>query len=36
MGWRNSRAGAVGRRRHRRKAVMSEINVTRMVDLMLC
>jgi biopolymer transport protein TolR len=28
-------AGAVGRRRHRRKAVMSEINVTPMVDVML-
>ena len=27
--------GAVGRRRHRRKAVMSEINVTPMVDVML-
>jgi biopolymer transport protein TolR len=28
-------AGAAGRRRHRRKAVMSEINVTPMVDVML-
>jgi biopolymer transport protein TolR len=28
-------AAAVGRRRHRRKAVMSEINVTPMVDVML-
>ena len=28
-------AVAVGRRRHRRKAVMSEINVTPMVDVML-
>jgi biopolymer transport protein TolR len=28
-------SGAVGRRRHRRKAVMSEINVTPMVDVML-
>jgi biopolymer transport protein TolR len=28
-------AGPVGRRRHRRKAVMSEINVTPMVDVML-
>src|SRR5215468_7399252 len=28
-------AGAVGRRRHRRRAVMSEINVTPMVDVML-
>jgi biopolymer transport protein TolR len=27
--------GSVGRRRHRRKAVMSEINVTPMVDVML-
>jgi len=27
--------GTVGRRRHRRKAVMSEINVTPMVDVML-
>ena len=27
--------GPVGRRRHRRKAVMSEINVTPMVDVML-
>src|SRR6266852_8282706 len=27
--------GVVGRRRHRRKAVMSEINVTPMVDVML-
>ena len=27
--------GGVGRRRHRRKAVMSEINVTPMVDVML-
>jgi len=27
--------GALGRRRHRRKAVMSEINVTPMVDVML-
>ncbi len=27
--------GAVGRRRHRRRAVMSEINVTPMVDVML-
>src|SRR5579884_2844616 len=28
-------AGPVGRRRHRRRAVMSEINVTPMVDVML-
>jgi len=28
-------AGPVGRRRHRRKAVMAEINVTPMVDVML-
>ncbi len=28
-------AGAVGKRRHRRKPVMSEINVTPMVDVML-
>ena len=28
-------AAAVGRRRHRRRAVMSEINVTPMVDVML-
>ncbi len=27
--------GAVGRRRHRRRGVMSEINVTPMVDVML-
>jgi len=28
-------AGSIGRRRHRRKPVMSEINVTPMVDVML-
>src|SRR5215468_6260689 len=28
-------AGAVGRRRHRRRAVLSEINVTPLVDVML-
>jgi biopolymer transport protein TolR len=35
MGIGGGTAGAVGRRRHRRKAVMSEINVTPMVDVML-
>jgi biopolymer transport protein TolR len=35
MGMGGSAAAGVGRRRHRRKAVMSEINVTPMVDVML-
>jgi biopolymer transport protein TolR len=35
MGIGGGTAGAVGRRRHRRNAVMSEINVTPMVDVML-
>src|SRR6266403_988059 len=35
MGMSGTVGNAVGRRRHRRKAVMSEINVTPMVDVML-
>src|SRR5919205_1357409 len=35
MGANAPAAGPVGKRRHRRRAVMSEINVTPMVDVML-
>lgn len=35
MGMNSAEATAVGKRRHRRRAVMSEINVTPFVDVML-
>ena len=35
MGMSGTAGNAVGKRRHRRHAVMSEINVTPMVDVML-